>query len=213
MMSIRTSYFIALAVVAALTAAGCASVTPTTVNMQSPVPEAPEGAKYQIYAVAEYKELAPGEWLTVGYVADMPGFPLPLFSDPDKKDVTTAHLTFCTPGTIESGMSEFAGTQFYDETPDGDFSNPDSLCGGEEGVRDFGGDRTEEPYDPEQGFVRTVVDRIVELEMSDGTTAIHPAPQGTKWHGTWKEDFRTGLLEILVFSLPGMEPEMEAETN
>ena len=176
MMGKRISYFLALTVAAAFLAAGCATevVTPTTVSMQSPVPEAPDGTQYFGYVVGQYEDLAPGKWRTTGYIVEMAGFPLPLFSDPDNKDVTTAHFTFCTYGTSEDGMDQYVATQYYDETPDGDFANPDSLCGGEEGVHEFGGDRSE-PYDPAQGFARTVVDRTILIELPDGTSVVHPA--------------------------------------
>ena len=85
-----------------------------------------------------------GNWKTnrtAGYVADMPGFPLPLFSDPEKRDATTAHLYVCDPaartisytgnwdeGTLESRF-EFADVVFYyDPTPEGDFGNLDTFC-------------------------------------------------------------------------------------
>ena len=122
----------------------CSSVTPTTVQMQSPTPGAPAGAQYHIYGIGKCKELSSdgAKWLSAGYVVDMPDFPLPLFSDPNRKDVTTAHLTFCAYGTSHNGMLEFVATEYYDETPDGDFANLESLCGDEEGVREFGGDRS-----------------------------------------------------------------------
>lgn len=211
-MNMRTSYFLMLAIAVALMAAGCASVTPTTVSMQSPVPEAPEGAQYLSYVVAKFKDTGSGKWRTAGYFADMPGFPLPMFNDPGKKDVTTAHFTFCTDGTSEGGMSQFVATHYYDETPDGDFANLDSLCGDEEGVRALGGDSAG-PHEPQPNHVRTVVDRSVVLEGLDGAQTIHPSPQGTEWYVTWKDDPRTGLLEAWVFVLPGVESEMDSETN
>ena len=105
---------------------GCSSVTPTTVQVQSPVPEAPAGAQYHIYGIGKYKELSPNgaKWLTAGFIVDMPGFPLPLFSDPNKKDVTTAHLTFCSYGTSKNGRFEFVATEYYDETPGRRFRQP-----------------------------------------------------------------------------------------
>lgn len=194
---------------------GCSGVTPTAVQVQSPVPEAPAGTRYHIYGIGKYEELSPNgaEWLTAGYIVDMPGFPLPLFSDPDKKDVTTAHLTFCSYGTSRNGVSEFVSTEYYDETPDGDFANLESLCGGEEGVRAFGGDRSKEPYDPSQRYVRTIVDRSALVEGPDGNSIWYPAPQGTEFHATWKHDSRTGLDEIWVFAFPSPEPGMAPGTN
>lgn len=212
MMNRRTRYLIALIVAAAFAAVGCASVTPTTVSTQSPVPEGPEGAQYLSYVVAKYMELGPGKWRTAGYFVDMPGFPLPMFSDPGNKDVTTAHLTFCTDGKFEDGMSQFVVTHYYDETPDGDFANLDSLCGGEEGVRALGGDSAG-PHEPQPNHARTVVDRSVVLEGPEGTQTVHPSPQGTEWYVTWEEDPRTGLIEAWVFALSGTEPGMESGTN
>ena len=214
MMDKRISYFLVLTVAAAMLASGCATavVTPTTVSVQSPAPEAPDGTQYSAYVIGKYQELAPGKWMTAGYIVDMPGFPLPLFSDPDNKDVTTAHLTFCTYGTSEDGMEQYVATQYYDETPDGDFANVESLCGGEEGVHEFGGDRAE-PYDAAQGFARTVVDRTIVIEASDGTSIVHPAPQGTEWHVPWKEDLRTGLLEVWLFTIPSAESGTEPGTG
>ena len=194
---------------------GCASVTPTTVPVPSPMPEAPAGAKYHIYGIGKFKELSPNEatWRSAGYVIDMPDFPLPLFSDPNKKDVTTAHLTFCAYGTSKNGMFEFVATEYYDETPDGDFTNLDSLCGDEEEVRVFGGDRSKEPYDPSQGYVRTIVDRSALVEGPDGRSVMYPAPQGTEFHATWKHNSRTGLDEIWVFAFPSPESGMAPGTN
>ena len=214
-MNIRIRYFLMLTCAAALVVTGCASGTPTTVSVQSPVPEAPDGAQYHIYGVNKSKELSPdgAQWMSAGYIVDMPGFPLPLFSDPTKKDVTTAHLTFCTRGTSKNGMNEFVATEYYDETPDGDFANLESLCGSEEGVREFGGDRSKEPYDPSQRYLRTIVDRSALVEGPDGKSIMYPAPQGTEFHVTWKHDPRTGLDEIWVFAFPSPESEMDPGTN
>lgn len=194
---------------------GCASVTPTTVQVQSPVPEAPAGAKYHIYGISKSKDLSPNgaTWLTAGYVVDMPDFPLPLFSDPNTQDVTTAHLTFCAYGTSKNGMLEFVATEYYDETPDGDFANLESLCGGEEGVREFGGDRSKEPYDLSRGYVRTIVDRSASVEGPDGKSIMYPAPQGTEFHVTWKHDSGTGLDEIWVFAFQSPESGMAPGTD
>ena len=202
MMNMRTRYFLALAVTVALAVSGHASVAQTTVSTQSAVPEAPEGAKYLSYVIAKNKDLGSGKWLTAGYFVDVPGFPMPMFSDPGKQDVTTAHLTFCTEGTFEDGMAQFVATHYYDETPDGDFANLDSLCGEEEGVRALGGDSAG-PHEPQPNHVRTVVDRSVMLEDPDGEQTEHPSAQGTEWYVTWKVDPGTGLLEVWVFALPG----------
>ena len=214
-MNMRTRNFLVLVVAAAFVAAGCATVAPTSGGTQSPVPEAPEGAKYHIYGFGKYKELSPdgATWMTAGYIVDMPGFPLPLFSDPDKRDVTTAHLTFCTKGTTKNGMNEFVATEYYDETPDGDFANLETLCANDEDVREIGGDRSKEPYDPSKGYLRTIVDRSALVEGPDGKSIMYPAPQGTEFYATWKNDFRTGLDEIWVFAFPSPESEMEPEAN
>ena len=201
-----------LAVAAAFVIAGCASVAPTTVSSQSPVPDAPEGAQYLSYVVAKYEELGSGKWRTAGYFVDVPAFPLPMFSDPAKKDVTTAHLTFCTDGDFEDGMSQFVVTHYYDETPDGDFANLDSLCGGEDGVRALGGD-SKGPHEPQPNHVRTVVDRSVMLEGPDGTQTEYPSPQGTEWYVTWEEDTGTGLVEAWVFALSSAGAETEPGTD
>lgn len=215
MIDTRMTCFLMVVAAFALAAAGCASVTPTTVQVQSPPPEAPAGAQYHRYSISKNKELSPNwaTWLTAGYIVDMPGFPLPLFSDPNKKDVTTAHLTFCAYGTSKNGMLEFVATEYYDETPDGDFANLESLCGGEEGVREFGGDRSKEPYNLSRGYVRTIVDRSASVEGPDGKSIVYPAPQGTEFHLTWKRDSGTGLDEIWVYAFPSPEPEMAPGTN
>ena len=208
----------ALSALCCVSILGCSSVAPTTVSVQSPVPVAPEGAKYHIYSIGKYKELelSPNgtKWISAGYIVDMPDFPLPLFSDPNRKDVTTAHLTFCARGTSKSGgMSEFVATEYYDETPDGDFTNLDSLCGGEEGVRELGGGRSKEPYDPSQRYVRTIVDRSALVEGPEGNSILYPAPQGTEFHVTWKHDPRTGLDETWGFAFPSLESEVDTGTD
>ena len=194
---------------------GCSSVTPPTVNFEAPIPEAPASAQYHIHGISKFKELSPNAatWMSAGYVVDMPGFPLPLFSDPSQRDVTTAHLTFCARGISRNEMYEFVATEYYDETPDGDFANLDSLCGDEEGVRELGGDRSKEPYEPSQGYLRTIVDRSALVEGPNGKSIMYPAPQGTEFHVTYKYDPRTGLDEIWVFAIPNPESEMEPGTN
>ena len=215
MMNIRTSHFLALVIAVAFVAAGCATGPTTTVGSQSAIPEAPEGAKYHMYGIGKWKALSEdgATWMTAGYLIDMPDFPLPLFSDPEKKDVTTAHLTFCAMGTTTNGMNEFVATEYYDETPDGDFANLETFCANDEDVREIGGDRSKEPYDPSKGYLRTIVDRSALVEGPDGQSIMYPAPQGTEFHATWKNDFRTGLDEIWVFAFPSPEAEMEPESN
>lgn len=214
-MKIRARYFPGLVAAVALAAMGCAVGPTMTVSSQSAMPEAPEGTKYHIYGIGKFKELSPGgsTWMTAGFIIDMPDFPLPLFSDPEKKDVTTAHLTFCARGTTNNGMNEFVATEYYDETPDGDFADLETLCANDEDVREIGGDRSKEPYDPSKGYLTTIVDRSALVEGPDGQSIMYPAPQGTEFHATWRHDVRTGLDEIWVFTYPFPESEMEPETN
>ena len=43
---------------------------------------------------------------------------------------------------------------YYDPTPDGDFANPQSFCGGEEGAMALGGDRLLDSSAAEWGYDR-----------------------------------------------------------
>ena len=225
-----------LAVCAALT--GCATdappslsatATPVTIAPATPTPAAPPGTKYQNYCVLRSEMLSTyedGNWKTnrtAGFVADMPGFPLPLFSDPEKRDATTAHLYVCDPsattisytgnwneGRLESRF-EFADVVFYyDPTPEGDFANLDTFCNPSEDAIRLGGDRTIEPghwkqqlWGPAQvnAYTETVVDRSVQVTGPDGTVFDAPSPKGTRWHvmGKDRNDVADGMTEVWVY--------------
>ena len=128
----------------------------------------------------------------------MPGFPLPLFSDPDRKDETTAHLTACMKGTSRDKRVEWTATHYYDETPDGDFDDLDTFCGGEEGVRDLGSLSTTESY-RSGSPARYATKRAVTLEGADGRTVQFPSPEGTEYIGVGKTDSETGLRHAWGF--------------
>ena len=202
---------------ASLSLFGCSAptavATPTTVAATVATPAPPAGTKYHNYCVGKFDPMPsnPGKWRSGIYVADIPGFPLPLFSDPDKKDVTTAHLTGCTDGSFgDDGAMSFSFTFYYDETPDGDFSDLDTLCGDEDGVRNLGGDITVAPFvggndDIARGAdvvpTRTVVDRSAAVVGPDGRTMTFPSPEGTEWRILTRYDEPTDLIEIWVYDV------------
>ena len=204
----------ALAASLALAMSGCA---PTTVGTATATPAPPAGTKYHNYSVGKVDLMPsdPAKWRAGVYVADIPGFPfpLPLFSDPEKQDVTTAHLTGCADGSFdEEGAMSLSFTFFYDETPDGDFSDIDTLCGGEEeeDVWSLGGDVTAAPFvagddDIARGAdivpTRTVVDRSVALAGPDGQAMAFPSPEGTEWRVLTRYDEPTELFELWAYEV------------
>ena len=228
------------AVILALCAvmAGCATDTspslsataaPVTIAPATPTPEAPPGTNYHNYCVLRSEMLSTyedGNWKTnrtAGYVADMPGFPLPLFSDPEKRDATTAHLYVCDPaartisytgnwdqGTLESRF-EFADVVFYyDPTPEGDFGNLDTFCSPNKDAVKLGGDRTIEPGHWKQqpwghaqvnAYAETIVDRSVPVTGPDGAVFDAPSPERTRWRvmAKGRGDVADGMSEVWVF--------------
>ncbi len=195
----------------------------TLSTFRSP-PAAPAGSRYQNTCVSrgyalEGPEDAPDRFLVALYVHDMPDFPLPMFSDPVRQDATTAHLTGCAVhykvGMDANGKPKYRWDDFtfyYDPTPDGDFANPESLCGGEEGVIALGGDRlldqsaAEWGYDG--GYGLTEVDRQVEVAGPDGNTVVI-SPAGAIWATGWEWMPQDNLSEIWVYQYddPALAPE------
>ena len=185
-----------------------------TLSQFQPIPEAPPGSRYQNTCVGKGHVLAgPGEgpdrFLVTVYVHDMPDFPLPMFSDPLRKDATTAHLTGCginyKVGTDDYGKPKYRWDEFafyYDPTPDGDFSNPQSFCGGEEGVIKLGGDRLLDGSAASWGYDRghglTEVDRQVEIAGPDGNMVVI-SPQGALWATGWHWVPEDEVSEIWVY--------------
>ena len=142
----------------------------------------------------------PDKFLSVVYVHDMPDFPLPMFNDPVRKDATTAHLTGCSTaykvGVDGDGRPKYRWDDFsfyYDPTPDGDYANPRSFCGDEEGVIALGGDR--------------LLDRQVEVAGPDGETVVI-SPEGSIWAVSWEYLPRDELTEIWVYQYddPSLAP-------
>ena len=205
-------FLVALAALLAPAVSGCA---PTTVGTATATPEPPAGTKHHNYCVGKVDLMPsdPTKWRAGVYVADIPGFPfpLPLFSDPDRQDVTTAHLTGCADGSFgEDGAMSLSFTFFYDETPDGDFSDLDTLCGGKEDVWSLGGNVTSAPFvagndDIARGVdvvpTRTVVNRSVALAGPDGRTMPFPSPEGTEWRVLTRYDEPTELFELWVYEV------------
>jgi hypothetical protein len=175
------------------------------VDEPSPMPSTLEGWVYRSYEIFKYmshrdldeedpRRIAePDRWRSVGYVVDMPGFPAPLFSDPDRQDETTAHLTWCDEAI--HGAPAYTTTYYYDPTPDADFGDFDTFCGGEEGVTELGGyisltgDRGaigDFPGGAAWGMpelprwqgraARAAVDRTAVVEGPDGQMVVFPAP-------------------------------------
>ena len=187
------------------------------------LPPAPAGSRYQNTCVGkgyvlEGPDSAPDKFLSVVYVHDMPDFPLPMFSDPVRKDATTAHLTGCSTaykvGVDGNGRPKYRWDDFsfyYDLTPDGDYSNPRSFCGDEEGVIDLGGDRLLDASADlwtNQGHNLTTVDRQVEVAGPDGDTVVI-SPEGSIWAVAWEYLPRDELTEIWVYQYddPALAPE------
>jgi hypothetical protein len=195
-----------------------------TLSKFSPLPSAPAGARYQNTCVGkayilEGSDEAPEKVLSVVYVHDMPDFPLPMFNDPVRKDATTAHLTGCTTqyrvGTDASGKPKYRWDDFsfyYDPTPDGDYANPRSFCGDEEGVIALGGDRlldqSGQGWGYSEGHHLTEVDRQVEVVGPDGDTVVI-SPEGSRWAVSWEWFPQDELTEILVYQYddPSSAPE------
>jgi len=194
-----------------------------TLSKFRPLPPAPEGSRYQNTCVGkgyvlEGPDSAPDKFLSVVYVHDMPDFPLPMFSDPVRKDATTAHLTGCSTaykvGVDGNGRPKYRWDDFsfyYDLTPDGDYSNPRSFCGDEEGVIDLGGDRLLDASADlwtNQGHNLTTVDRQVEVAGPDGDTVVI-SPEGSIWAVSWEWLPRDELTEIWVYQYddPALAPE------
>lgn len=185
----------------------------TLSQFRSP-PPAPAGSRYQNTCVSRGYALegpgdAPDKFLVALYVHDLPDFPLPMFSDPVRKDVTTAHLTGCSThykvGTDANGKAKYRWDEFtfyYDPTPDGDFANPQSLCGGEEGVIAIGGDRlldqSAAEWGYEGGYGLTEVDRQVEVAGPDGNMVVI-SPAGAVWATGWEWMEKDNLSEIWVY--------------
>ncbi len=180
-----------------------ASAAPVTTSMASPTPEAPEGAIWNNRAVGAGKFAesdGKGKWRTAVFFAEVPGFPLPMFSDPDRRDVTTAHLVGCAEGAVsKDGENSWKATFYYDETPNGDFADLDTICADPDGSRVLG---TETTLEVGKGSARTVVESATEVEGADGRKAMYPAPVGAELHVVWKTDEKTGLTESWAFQLP-----------
>ena len=197
-----------------------------TLSRFQPIPPAPPGSRYQNTCVGKAHVLeegsgdAPEKFLATVYVHDMPDFPLPLFSDPVRRDATTAHLTGCAThyrvGEIDAnGWPKYRWDDFtfyYDPTPDGDFANPRSFCGDEPGVLALGGDRLADSSAAEWGYDRgyglTEVDRQVEVAMPDGTPVVI-SPAGAVWATGWETIEKDDLAEIWVYQYddPTQAPE------
>ena len=206
-----------------------AAMVPSTIgNMATPMP--PEGTKYHNYCILRVEPVSTvtagryeGYWKdmrSAGYVVDLPGFPLPLFSDPDRRDATTAHLTVCASSSADpASMSgqwdngngdfqsrgEFTATFFYDPTPEGDFTDLDTFCGTSEDAIELGGDVTIEPWMHREAppteistTVETLVDRSVPLTGPNGEVFLAPSPEGTRWH-VKNNDHADGFIEVWVY--------------
>lgn len=231
---------LALVVACSFLVAGCQQTTSTsdgsgpsaaedrsnwqTLSQFRPLPPAPAGSRYQNTCVGkgyvlEGPDEAPDKFLNVVYVHDMPDFPLPMFSDPVRKDATTAHLTGCNTvykvGMDENGKPKYRWDDFsfyYDPTPDGDYGNPRSFCGDEEGVIALGGDRLLDTSGAMWGYNRgyglTEVDRQVEVVGPDGNTVVI-SPEGSIWATAWEWLPHDELAEIWVYQYddPALAPE------
>ena len=188
---------------AACLAAGPAGAAPKATSSVSPVPEAPEGAIWNNRAVgagAFGESDGKGKWRSAVFFAEVPGFPLPMFSDPDRRDVTTAHLVGCIEGAVsKDGEVSWKTTFYYDETPNGDFADLDTICADPDGSRVLG---TETTLEVRKTHARTVIESATEVEGADGRKAMYPAPVGTELHVVWKMDEKTGLTESWAFQLP-----------
>lgn len=205
-------------------AAGAAADRSTwqTLSQFRSLPPAPPGSRYQNTCVGkgiilEGPDSGPDKFLSVVYVHDMPDFPLPMFNDPVRKDATTAHLTGCSTaykvGVDGDGRPKYRWDDFsfyYDPTPDGDYANPRSFCGDEEGVIALGGDRLlDQSADlwTNEGHNLTVVDRQVEVAGPDGETVVI-SPEGSIWAVSWEYLPRDELTEIWVYQYddPSLAP-------
>lgn len=193
---------LALALAAAPAAAGAAEAAPEPASTTVPAPETPEGTRYGFFAIGKIESLENNRFRYAGYIVDMPGFPLALFSDPDRKDEAAALLTVCLEGASWDKRAtdgiEWTMTYYYDETPDGDFDDLDTFCGGEEGVRGLGGLATTRAYRLGSPAPAAAT-RAVTLEGADGRTVRFPAPVGTEYIGVGENDPDTGLRHIWAF--------------
>ena len=168
---------------------------------------------------------------SAGYVVDLPGFPLPLFSDPERQDATTAHLTVCASssadpdsmsGQWDNGNGDFqsrgtfTATFYYDPTPEGDFTNLDTFCGVSEDAIELGGDVTIEPWIGREAppteistTAETVVDRSVPVTGPNGETFMVPSPRGNplarEEQRPWRRIYRSLGLRLSL-----MTPERRA---
>ena len=174
------------------------------VEVVHPIPEAPAGTEYHNYCVLAGEDLERGdgwsEWRSGGFVADLPGFPLPLYSDDTVQDATTALLKVCARGMWKQDRgdgrmgSTWKTTFYYDPAAGGDFADLDTFCDLEnkEGVTVLGGDTPTDnewitgdllPPGPEMNSItEAVVDRSVVITGPDGENYHALSPEGTRWH-------------------------------
>lgn len=206
-----------------------AALVPATIGKLA-TPAAPEGTKYHNYCILRIEPVRTvtagryeGYWKdmrSAGYVVDLPGFPLPLFSDPERRDATTAHLTVCASSSVDpDSMSgrwdngngdlqhngNFTATFYYDPTPGGDFTNLRTFCGTSEDAIELGGDVTIEPWMYREApptaistTAETLVDRSVPLTGPNGEVFMAPSPEGTRWH-VKNNDHADGFIEVWVY--------------
>ena len=206
-----------------------AAMVPSTIGKMA-TPPPPEGTKYHNYCILRVEPVSKftsgryeGYWKDMraaGYVVDLPGFPLPLFSDPERRDATTAHLTVCSSSSVvPDSMSgqwdngngdlqhrgEFTATFYYDPTPEGDFTDLSSFCGTSEDAIELGGDVTIEPWMYSEAppteistTAETLVDRSVPLTGPNGEVVLTPSPEGTRWH-VKNNDHADAFIEVWVY--------------
>ncbi len=225
----RTLAPICLVLPAVLAVSGCTGMVPATIG-QIATPAPPEGAEYHHYSILRAEPLSTmtsgpckGFWKDVrsaGYVVDKPGFPLPLFADPEKRDAATAHLTVCVSSSIDpesmSGQwnqgnrdlrhsGSLTATYYYDPTPEGDVADLDTFCGTSEDTVELGSDPTAEPWVFREAPAseistteETLVNRAAVLVGENGEAILATSPEGTRRH-VKNSDHGNGFIEVWVY--------------
>jgi len=113
-------------------AAPVASAPATNVETANPAPPAPPGNRYAGYWVTADETVERGNGWTKfrsgAFAADFPELPLPLFSDPEKQDVTTARVKSCTNGISNEAGTNWESITYYDPVGGASFDDLDTFC-------------------------------------------------------------------------------------